>query len=184
MSKISISQYLPLGVVEDDVDKIGRAVMNEHARGRRLRVTGDVERVYDVFVVGVRVPDADGNMALTHVPVDSPQAEGRTSDARKVTWQADAEAITPDPAPRILGEPGAQGVVHALLPREVVEQGGMITFLHGLKSSDVLITARAADGSKAGYELAVEITTGEHQIQLPPGVSHLQAEIDTEDGER
>jgi hypothetical protein len=184
VSRLSISQYLPLDVAEDDVDTIGRSVLNEHARGRGLRITGDVERVYDAFVVGVRVPDADDNMSVKHVPIDSPLAEGRSPDARMVTWEVETEPTTADPAPRLTGTIGNDGITRAVLPAEIVEHGGMVAFVHNLGSDDVLITAYAADGSTVGYEYAIEISGNEHQVLLPPGVSHLQAVIDTEEDAR
>lgn len=179
MSKFSIQQFLLPDVADSDVDQIGRSVIIEQARANGLRVTGEVERTYDAFVVGVTSLDADGNTALTHVPIDSPLAEGRTTpDARLVMWQADTEPITADPAPRVDGQIGDDGVSRTLLPREVVEHGGMVAFHHGLATDDVLISAFAADGTPVGYELAIEISTGEHQVLLPTGVSHLQATAD------
>jgi hypothetical protein len=184
VSKISISQYLAADVDEVDVDTIGRSVLNEYARAHGLHITGDVERVSDAFVVGVRLPDVDGTMSVKHVPIDSPLAEGHTTpDARMVTWAVETEATTADPAPHLIGTIGNDGATHVLVPAEIVEQGGMIAFVHNLGNSDVLITAYAADGSPVGYEFATEISDNEHQMLLPPGVSHLQAVIDTEENQ-
>lgn len=184
MSKISISQYLDSDVAEDDIDTIGRSVLNEYARANGLHITGAVERVSDEFVVGVPLPDADGNMSVRHVPIGSPLAEGHTTpDARMVTWAVETEATTADPAPHLIGTIGNDGATHVLVPAEIVEHGGMIAFVHNLGSSDVLITAYAADGSPVGYEFAFEISGNEHQMMLPPGVSHLQAVIDTEENQ-
>lgn len=181
MSTINISQYLPADVSEADIDAIGASLLRNLARARKLRIVGSVERVSDESVVGVSVPGEDGQPTLTHVPMSDPAAKGKTEpDARRVTWQVEVEDRTGLAAVPVVGQVGNDGAIHGLLPAEIVENGGEVAFQHGLASEDVLITAYAADGSPMGYELAVEIKTGEHQLRLPPGISHLRAVVDEE----
>lgn len=177
VTKYATSLHLAPDVAEDEVDKIGRAVLIDQARKEGLTITGPVERTYDAFVVGVQASTRDGKMALAHVPVDSPLAEGRTdADARMVSWQADAEPFqTEADAPVVSGETYDGKFARAVLPAAVTESGGMIHFQHSLSSGDVEVTAYDAAGNKIGYEYAVEIAPGEHQVQLAPGAARLEA---------
>lgn len=67
------------------------------------------------------------------------------------------------------------------LPEMPVEAGDdYVTFEHGL-DGDVLIRAWGPDGQPVGYQLAVEIDPGVHEVALVPGVAvRLTAEPEPE----
>lgn len=185
MTKFSTTLHMDPGVAEDQVDEIGKAVLIEQARARKLTITGPVERTYDEFVVGVQIV-SEGQSVIKHVPIGSPLAEGRTDpDARMVTWQADSQPITPDPAPVVVGVP-LEGVhpartAVATLPDAVVAAGGMIAFRHGLDSDAVTISVFDAQGATVAYEFAIDINRNEQQVLLLPGSAQIQAVIDVEE---
>lgn len=180
MTMFRTTLHLPAGVAEDQVDKIGRAVLVEQARLRKQTITGPVERIYDEFVVGVPV-EIEGQVTIQHVPILSTAAAGRTDpDARLVTWQAETTPITADPAVVIHGV--ARGNLSSgEVPAEVTAAGGMITFFHGLAHDDVTITALDAQGNSVYYEFAIEISSNEQQILVGPGATQVQATVNVED---
>lgn len=184
MNKFSTSLHLPPDVAEVEIDKIGKAVLIEQARAKGLSVASDVERIYDEFVVGVMTTSVDGGgTALTHVPMSSPLAAGRTDpEARMVSWQADVKPFEQEPAEAIVAEIHGEGKFsRALMPTEVTESGGMIRLQHGLNSPDVEIAAYDAIGNKIPYEFAVEIDANEQQILLLPGVVKIETVLDTDE---
>lgn len=183
MSKFTISQHLPPDVAEEQVDEIGKAVLTEQARSRRLKVTGEVQRIKDEFVVGVPLPDNAGQPALTWVPLGSPLAKGRTdADARSVTWTAEVVPITADPAVSVIGEV-TDGVSSAHLPHAVTAAGGMVAFRHNLHGDVTVHTYDVAGERIIGYELAVQVSPDEQQVMLLPGAVRIEAVLDVEDSE-
>lgn len=183
MPKFLTTIHLAPDVAEIEIDKIGKAVLIEQARAQHLTITGEVERIYDEFVVGVMATSVEGGTALVHVPMSSPLAEGRTEpDARMVSWQADSAPVEHEPVEPIVAEVHGEGkFASATLPAEVTESGGMIRLRHGLNSSDVSIAAYDARGNKIAYEFAVEIDADEQQILLIPGAVKIQIVLDTEE---
>lgn len=183
MNKFSTSLHLAPNVAEVEIDKIGKAVLIEQARAKGLSITSDAERIYDEFVVGVMATSVDGGTTLTHVPMSSPLAEGRTEpDARMVSWQADAKPFEQEPADAIVAEIHGEGKFsRAHLPTEVTESGGMIRLRHGLNSPDVEISAYDAVGNKIAYEFAAEIDANEQQILLLPGAVKIETVLDTDE---
>lgn len=181
MPNFSTSLHLPSDIAEERVDEIGRAVLIEQARKEGLSITGEVTRVLDQFVVGVMAPDHTGQMVVTHVPIDSPLAGGRTDpDARSVTWAADASEVTTDPALVIVGTVDGS-VSRAVLPPSISEHGGMVAFRHNLDSDDVLVLVLDASGDRMGYEFAVEIDNNEQQVLVPRGAHTIQASSNDEE---
>lgn len=185
MTKFSTTLHLPPDQPEEEIDQIGRAVLVEQARLKKRTITGPVERIYDEFVVGVSVV-IDGQATIKHVPVGSTLAGARTDpDARMVTWQADAEPITADPAPVVVALP-PDGVTPARtavapLPAAITAAGGMVSFRHNLGSDDVTITVYDAQGSEMLPEFAIGISQNEQQVQLLAGSAQIHATIDPEE---
>lgn len=178
MPKFTTSLHLPPDIPEDQIDDIGRAVLIEQARKQGSTITGPATRVSDQFVVGVTTPDQDGKMVVTHVPMDSPLAGGRTDpDARSVTWSADSTPRGTDPAPVIEGQvEGQRSSAH--LPEAVTEHGGMVAFRHNLGSDAVVVSVFDVIGKSLGYEFAIEISNNEEQVLVPRGAHTIRATID------
>lgn len=180
VSKFETTLQLPPDVEDDQVDEIGRAVLIEQARARKLTVIGGVTRTADNLVVGVYQADEAGHTVLTHVPIGSPLAEGKTEvEARVVTWETDVQPIEPDPAAKIAGEPIDGMFSRGRIPAEVTESGGMVSFRHGLDSDDVVIALYDVAGTPLGYEFAVEIDSNEQQVLVPRGASKIEARVDS-----
>jgi hypothetical protein len=176
VNKFTTSQHLPADVKEADIDDIGLALLREQARAKGLSVTGTAKRIYDEYIVGVVAPGLDGKSSLTHVPIGSPLAEGKTTpDARMVGWEVAVKPFTREAKDPIKGA-AKEGdpLSRAVLPPVVTENGGLVRFEHNL-GGEVTVSAYDVKGGPVAIEFAVEVNQNEQQVQVTPGAVRLQA---------
>jgi hypothetical protein len=170
------TQMLAPDYSEDQIDVVGSRLTRESATHKGLVVVGEVRRVHDQMMVQIETSQVDGGTGVTAVPADSPLAAGREPTGRMVTWEADTEPMAnPGEGFTVVGQIHGAVLSRAEVPQEITDHGGFVSFEHGLKTEDVTISAYDDHAGAVGYEFAVEVSSGKHQMLLLPGVVRLEA---------
>lgn len=175
-TRIAYKQLVAPHILDDEpmIESLRLAVLRDQARtvGRVLLI----DTIAEVKREPVALVETEHGGQITVEHGSILDTGGRDDpDAYLLVWEADTDPRLPQPEP-LRGQADDQGVVRAdLTEQHRGAADGQVTFKHGIEG-DVLIRAFTADGSPIGYAFAVEIDTGEHQIDVQPVTGYLTAE--------
>lgn len=168
------------------IDALGRHLLLDVARNDKRVLAGEVVETKRAPVVFVTRELDDGTQ--THMPVEMGSVFDTTGatapDAYMLAWEADTTDRIPDPEPVIgvdLDFDDDYRHVRGELRELERLNGGQVIFRHGIED-EVIVRALDDQGEPINYLFAVEITPGEHQVEVLPRTAALVAELDPHAG--